>query len=161
MAVVSPSQLMIAFVDEAGNMTFTTNGLSHDIEVPASFEDGLVTYQPYEPGLGQVLTVNQSPLRLQLVAVKEFTDEISGHNRGHFDLRAELTGQPEPRFSGVLGDTLYKLADSELQMEESHYEVLTLSSKAFTGPSASTSRRLLSSSVPSLSTFPAFASLLA
>ena len=110
-------------------MTYTVNGEASNIEVSSSFHDGQISYQPYEPDVGQVITVEHEPFVLSLVAVKQFTDNISGKNRGHFDIRAELTGSTS-HLTGVLGATLGTSSDDS-SPEEASFEVPCL---AYRGP---------------------------
>ena len=136
-----PALKVLASVDKAGNCTFSVNGKSIDNEKAASLQDGMLTYEPYAPDLGQVLTVRSPPFNLQIVAVKQFTDDVSGYNRGHFELHAQLVSKAHTRYSGVLGETLHKVFDAQADLDESRFEVPSLSYAALSAPLAT--RRLL------------------
>ena len=129
-------------------MTFAVNGESVNIELPHSWSQ--VTYEPYAPGLGQVLTVTQTPFLLKIIAVKSFTDAVSGYNRGHLDVEAQITGPTASHVSGALGQTLNAYALS--RTAEANFEVPSLDFHRFEAAHAS-SRRLL------LQDYPLYASL--
>lgn len=92
---------------EAGNLTFTLNGNEMDIASPWPAANNTFSYSPYTPGMGQVITILHDPFRFTIIAVKQFTDDISGYNRGHLDLSVDLTGPVVSPITGALGQTLY------------------------------------------------------
>ncbi len=147
-----PTLEVIAYVDEPGYMTVVVNGNEIDTAVPASWEQ--VSYEPFRPEYGQTITVSSSPFSVNLVAVKAFTDEVTGYNRGHFDLHAQISGLPTSEVSGVLGQTLRTAGWTNER--EIDFEVPNLSYRQPDELLSSISRRL--ASVPSVE-FPVQASL--
>ncbi len=135
-----PTLEVTAYVDEPGNMTVMVDGVGIDTKVPASWEQ--VSYEPFAPEYGQMLTVSSSPFSVKIVAVKAFTDEETGYNRGHFDVHAQITAPPTSEVSGVLGQTL-RGGDWATE-EEVEFEVPFLSFRRSDELLSSVSRRLTS-----------------
>ena len=142
-SVLLDSFELYAHADAAGNMTIFMNGLELDIELPARFNRGLISYEPYAPEYGQVLTIHQQPFKLAIVAVKQFSDEVSGYNRGHFDLHAKFDASSPSQAGGLLGQTLALKTGEQANADATAFEVPSLSHRATAELQTSASRRLL------------------
>ncbi len=129
MSVLLSSFELYAHVDVAGNMTIFVNGLELDIELPARFNQGLLTYEPYMPEYGQVITIQQQPFRLAFVAVKQLSDKVTGFNRGHFEMRADLLSPAKSGAKGILGGTLGLKVGEQASREAAVFEIPSLSTK--------------------------------
>ena len=147
--VLPPSFVIEAHIDLAGNMSLIVDGHTVDADTAQTFREGQVEYEPFVPGLGQQLVVEAKPFKVSVLAVKAYTDEATGYNRAHLDLRAEASSLPLIKPHGILGQTLELLPGDAVTLEEASFAIPTLTCDQ--GPSGGISlptRRLLAESNP-------------
>lgn len=152
-AVNLPSAELIAHASDSGNMSFTLNGTLMDIESPNAWD--FIEYDPYSPGVGQLISFTHFPYKITVGAVKHYIDQASGYNRGHLDLSVEMLGPSKSAVTGILGQTLY----GSTKASNASFQIPSLTYRSDSTVDTAKTRRLMTIERPLVLDFPRHAKL--